>query len=142
MRTLNNKGLSLLEMLVVLILVGIIVQLLSGLFLQSARTVARLSRALKENEAIAPGADQRTYLPTLGVCVRLKGTPAWYAKRQGTDTVGFYLASPGCTGGYIGTLNTAGNPTYDDDTTDTFWNVSSSGSTTRVLVRKLNLPKP
>lgn len=154
----NNKGFTLLEMLTVIIILGIFIPLIGKFVVNITRVTVRAEKAYKNlasipkttpspaplPPAVAPGADQRTYLPTQNKCELLKGafnsTIQWYAKRQATDVVGFYKNSTNCTTGYIGTLTAQSNPTYDDDTTNTFWNVSSAGTTLRVLVRKLNLP--
>lgn len=139
----NNKGFTLLEMMVVVALMGILsTMMLPALisWIKVTKTVTtKLNNANLNNPATAPGADQRTYLPTQGQCKPLAGTP-YFAKRQAAREVGFYSGS-NCSFGSMGTLTAQTNPTYDDDSTNTFWNVSGDGATIRVLVRKLNLPK-
>lgn len=157
---LNNKGFTLIEAMAACTIMGIVAMWGTAHLLTSTKitnknvkksddAIARYNAAIAANPAIAPGADQRTYLPGLNVCTKLGGAEGivggvatqWYAKRTDTRVVSFFKNSPSCTSGGIGTLTAQTNPTYDEDQTNTFWNVSGDGNNLRVLVRKLNVPK-
>lgn len=156
---LNNKGLTLLEMLIAIVLMGIVGMGMNSMLIGQIKVSKKITTKLEgatdralaafnANPAVAPGADQRTYLAGLNVCTKLNGadrvvngaTVQWYAKRTDSRVVGFYKNSSNCSSGYIGTLTAQTNPTYDDDVTNTFWNVSGEGNSLRIWVHKLNLP--
>lgn len=155
----NRKGFTLLEMLVTMVIMGIIgmgmLTMLTGQIKVTKTLTGRLDAATNRalaafnaNPAVAPGADQRTYLAGLNVCTKLNGADRvvngqnvqWYAKRTDSRVVAFYKNSASCSSGYIGTLTAQSNPTYDDDVTNTFWNVSGEGNNLRIWVHRLNLP--
>lgn len=135
----NDKGFTLIEAMVAVVILGIVIQAFIMLMSWQLKTTAKVKKTLAANVATAPGADQRTYLPVLNRCAKLKGTPSWYVKRTSSTVVSFYT-NTACNVGGVGTLTAQTNPTFDDDSTNTFWNVSGSGATLRVLVRQLNLP--
>lgn len=162
----NNKGFTLIEVLIAALLLGML--MMSGMAFIKYLNIA-VSKAQKKadkiqkqvqtavtvtvpspsptpvpivNPAVEPGADERNFVGTLNQCVPLKGTNGiWYAKRIDARTVEFFQQAPNCNRSSLGTLSALNNPTYDDTVTDTFWNVSGDGTTLRVLVRKLNLKK-
>lgn len=144
----NNKGLSLLEVLVALTIAGMIGFAFNSMLLAHIKVSRKIETNLnvatdKALNAFPQGTDHRTYAPNLGQCVKLEGASnkdvQWYAKRQDTRVVGFYKDSTDCSTGYIGTLTALTNPTYDCDITNTFWNVSGDGSSIRILVHNLNI---
>lgn len=152
----NNKAFTLIEILAALAMLGIFLPLMGKFMINMAKSSSRAEKAYKQlaslpktsptpNPAVDPGSDQRTYLPTQDKCTLIAGASngkiQWYGKRVNSEVVGFYNSSSDCKTNYVGTLTAQTNPTYDDDSTNTFWNVSSSGTTLRVLVHKLNLPK-
>jgi len=136
----NNKGFSLLEVLIALIISGILFWAIGSALngqIKVLKRVENLQISLAQIPAAAsPGADKRIYVTSQ--CTSLQ-TGNWYAKAVESRTVAFYQSST-CTNGYLGTLSALNNPTYDDTVTNTFWNVSGEGPTLRVLVRILNLP--
>lgn len=152
----NSKGFSLLEMMVIITILGMMMWGFNKMLVISVKQTKKITTkletatnraldALSTNPATAPGADQRTYFPTLNQCLKLggavKGNTQWYAKRTDSRVVSFFKNSANCSNGGIGTLTAQTNPTYDDDVTDTFWNVSGDGSSLRIWVHKLNLPQ-
>jgi len=138
----NNKGFSLLEVLMALVISGFIFwATTTGIVgqIKVLRKVQNIQTNLQLPVAISPGADKRIYVSNLNECVSLQTGP-WHAKRQDSRVVGFYQSSD-CITGYLGTLNATNNPSYDDTVTNTWWQVSGQDEALRVLVRILNLPK-
>lgn len=140
----NNKGLSLLEVLVALVISGIIMwgsmAAIKFQFTASKRITNSLNKVIEKAEKLKPKYDERVSVGVMGQCMHIAGD--WYGKRTDARVVSFYKSS-NCGAGYIGTLTALSNPTYDDTDTDTLWNVSGDGSTLRVLVLQENFkPKP
>ena len=145
MKKFNNRGITLMEIVVYMACLSIIIALMSSFFklfnaslnrslangqAKANKITTQVNTAVNQYATLGQLEAAKTqwlivYLPNLRECK--KGDAQYWVARTNTREVTLYTDSS-CTRS-VGTLNALDNPTFENDTTKTSWGVSGGNIT-------------
>ncbi len=131
----NRKGMTLLEMLVVLILVGIIVKVLASLGVHAAKITMKLNKAISTAQLDKP--NPAKIVRVQATCNKVH--EGYYAKTSDNTTVYIYTNEACSQASFLGTLNYLDNASWFNEAAMTSWLVYRNAGILKVFLVKYDL---
>lgn len=133
MKKLNNKGFTLLEVLVSGIIAGMICWACNSFLINIIKQTGKVTKQLSAAQAGLGSKYQVIYFSSTSTCYKVDN---YYGKAWSSNTVMLYTDSK-CQN-QLGTLGALTNDSYFNDVTHTFWIVSCNPGSLRMLIYHLN----